>query len=164
MVPARSQSLRPIILAIAVTLAAIAAPVAAGAATPQPRPRPHWTVPRHAARIVTRHVDAVPGRPVKLAVFASIKRDCTSGALPTVRLSKPPHQGRIIVRRARLHINNHGACLSADVGALVAFYRAGVGASGKDSATLTISAPNGRVMQLNRYNITITAAAAGTSL
>lgn len=164
MMQTRSKSLRPIIpaIAVALALAAVAVRAPAGAATPQPKPRPHWTVPRHAARIITRHVNAVPGRPVKLAVFASIKRDCTSGALPTVRLSKPPHQGRVIVHRARLHISNHGACLSADVGALVAFYRAGVGASGKDSATLTISAPNGRVMQLNRYTITITNP--GTSL
>jgi len=112
---------------------------------------------------VERDIKGQAGRDVRILVLTNIKADCTSGPLPTVRLVTPPVNGKITVRRVKLNATNMKQCLSLEVPALVAFYRAPGDFEGADSAVLEIRPAEG-TPQLRRITINVTKSGAGQSI
>jgi hypothetical protein len=103
---------------------------------------------------IARDVKGKSGQDIRIAVFTSVRADCTSGPLPTIRLVRAPEHGKVTVKRGRLNATNIKQCLAMEVPALVAIYRSTAGFEGSDSAILEIKTSAG-VVQLQRYSITV---------
>src|SRR4029450_1750560 len=71
---------------------------------------------------VERAVKAQPDKHVRVGVYVNLLPDCSSGPLPTIRLSDPPTNGRVVVKRAKIGATNYKQCLALQVPGLVAFY------------------------------------------
>ena len=95
------------------------------------------------SRQVERTVAVESGKTARVGAYANVKKDCTSGPLPVIRLTGPPQEGRFVVKRARIRISKADTCLSAEVPGLVALYRSRPGFSGADKITIEIKIPDG---------------------
>jgi hypothetical protein len=107
-----------------------------------------------------RQIKGQAGRDIRIAVFASIRPDCTAGQLPTVRLSQAPVNGKVTVKQARMRTTNFKQCLAVEVPAFVAFYRSAPDFSGQDSVLIEVITAGGKT-QLQRFTITIEKPAGG---
>ena len=118
---------------------------------------PEQTPQSGAGATVEREVKARSGRETRLAVFTNVKPDCTSGALPTVRLVTAPTNGTITVKRGKLRATNIKQCLALEVPALAAIYRAPPEFEGSDTIVIEVRPAEGNgAPQLRRFTITVT--------
>jgi hypothetical protein len=117
-----------------------------------------WTFAQ--APTVERSVKAQADKDVRVGVYVNVQPDCTSGPLPTIRLSEPPANGRVVVKRANIGATNFKQCLSLQVPGLVAFYRSRPGFSGPDTLSLEIKFPNGRT-EVQRITVTVSSGGSG---
>jgi hypothetical protein len=101
-----------------------------------------------------KEVRAKSGKDSRIAVFANVRPDCTSGPLPTIRLVNAPEQGKIIVKKAKVSGTNIKQCLSFTVVALVVIYRAPADFQGADSAVIEIKSAGGKTLE-QRYTIRV---------
>ncbi len=106
------------------------------------------------ADAIERDIKISPGREVRFGICTSIRSDCSSGPLPSVRLAVSPQHGAITVRRAMLKATNLKQCLAVEVPALVALYRAAQNFDGVDRFELEIGFSDGR-KQLQRFKVTV---------
>ena len=104
--------------------------------------------------VVQREVRGKAGKISRIAVFANVQPDCTSGPLPTVRLLNEPEHGKIIVRRAKVNATNVKNCLSLTVPALVLFYQAPAHFQGRDYAVVQLRSADGKTQE-QRYTISV---------
>jgi hypothetical protein len=111
-------------------------------------------------KTVDRTAQGQTGKDVRVGVYVNVQDDCTSGPLPTIRLSIPPAHGRITVKKAKVSATNYKQCLALEVPGYVAFYRSQPDFSGNDVFALEVKFPSGR-METQRFTVTI--AAAGSS-
>jgi hypothetical protein len=105
---------------------------------------------------VEREVKAMPGKDVRVGVYAGIRADCTAGPLPTIRLVTPPSHGAVTVKRGTFRATNFKQCLATEVPAFVTFYRAAENFSGADEFVLEVTA--GARKQLEHFRVTISTA------
>src|SRR5262249_13247556 len=111
-------------------------------------------------KTVDRTAQGQAGKDVRVGVYVNVQDDCTSGPLPTIRLSTPPAHGRVIVKKAKVSATNFKQCLALEVTGYAAFYRSQPDFSGNDVFALDVRFPSGR-METQRFTVTI--AAAGSS-
>lgn len=102
-------------------------------------------------RSVVRNLNAEEGRDVKLGIFASMRRDCTAGTPPTIRLKVPPKHGKVVVKAVKLRATNLHQCLAVEVPAFVAIYRSVPNYFGYDLVVLEIK--SGTKVQTKTYII-----------
>jgi hypothetical protein len=95
-------------------------------------------------KTVERTVKAAPNKDVRIGVYINVKSDCSSGPLPTVRLTSPPSHGKVTVKNAKVRATNYKQCLALQVPGYVAFYRAAANFSGSDTLTLEVKFESGR--------------------
>jgi hypothetical protein len=107
-----------------------------------------------------RQINVQPGREARVGVYATIRPDCTSGPLPAIRLTVPPTQGVVRVRRGTLKLTNFKQCLAIQVPALVATYRAATDFNGADEFALEITLAGGR-KQLQHFRVNVTSNVGG---
>jgi hypothetical protein len=103
---------------------------------------------------VERSVKAQADKDVRVGVYANVQSDCTSGPLPTIRLSDPPANGRVTVKRVKIDATNYKQCLALQVPGLVAFYRSRPHFSGTDTMSLEVRMPGGNT-QIQRITVTV---------
>jgi hypothetical protein len=115
------------------------------------------------AQTVERSVKAQPDKDVRVGIYVNVQPDCTSGPLPTIRLSDPPSNGRVVVKRANVGATNYKQCLSLQVPGLVAFYRSKPGFSGTDTLSLEVKLPDGKT-QIQRITVTVSGGGSGQSI
>jgi hypothetical protein len=115
------------------------------------------------AQTVERAVKAQPDKDVRVGVYVNVQPDCTSGPLPTIRLSDPPTNGRVVVKRAKIGVTNYKQCLSLQVTGLVAFYRSKPGFSGTDTLSLEVKLTSGKT-QIERITVTVSGEGSGQSI
>jgi hypothetical protein len=109
-------------------------------------------------RLVERSVKAAPNKDTQIGVYLNVLPDCTSGALPTIRLVGPPAGGKVVVKTARVKATNYKACLALEVPAYVAFYKSSPEFLGDDVLTIEVKFPGGRT---EIQKITVKVAGAG---
>ena len=102
-------------------------------------------------------VETTSDKPVQLTYHASAHKNCTPGALPTVRVIEPPKSGVLTVRRAVLTTNKVVECPGLKTPAQVVFYQARAGYVGTDHVSYGVTSENGDVAA---YDVTITVKAA----
>jgi hypothetical protein len=84
-------------------------------------------------------------KPVRLNVHASAHKNCTPGALPTVRVIEPPKSGTLTVREAALTTNRFTGCPPIKTPARVVFYQPRAGYVGPDHVVYEVTSENGEV-------------------
>jgi hypothetical protein len=115
------------------------------------------------APTVERAFKAQADKDVRVGVYINVQPDCSSGPLPTIRLSDPPANGRVVVKRAKIGATNYKQCLSLQVPGLVAFYRSRPGFSGPDTLSLEVKFPNGRT-EIQRITVTVSSGGSGQQI
>jgi hypothetical protein len=104
-------------------------------------------------RTVERTAKAQSGKDVRVGAYINIQPDCTSGALPTIRLVNPPVHGKVAIKKAKANATNYKQCLAVEVPAYVAIYRSAPDFTGTDSFTVEVKYQEGRT---EIQNITVT--------
>lgn len=104
--------------------------------------------------LAERQVKAAPGRDTRVAVYADVRPDCTSGPLPGIRLVTPPAHGAVSVKRGTLKATNFKHCLATEVPVFVALYRAAEHYNGADEFELEIAFAGGR-KQREHFRVTV---------
>jgi hypothetical protein len=94
------------------------------------------------------------GTDIRVGVYVNIRPDCTSGPLPSIKLTSPPENGKVTVKRARVTATNVKQCLAVEVPAFVAFYRSRADFVGVDILTLEVTFPGGKT-EVQRFSITV---------
>jgi hypothetical protein len=100
--------------------------------------------PQSQPQLVERSVKAAPNKDTQIGVYINVLPDCTSGALPTIRLASPPSAGKVIVKSAKVKATNYKACLALEVPAYVALYKSPPEFLGDDVLTIEIKYAGGR--------------------
>src|SRR5262245_24854304 len=93
---------------------------------------------------VDRTAKGEPGKDIRVGVYINVQQDCTSGPLPTIRLTVAPQNGTITVKNGKVAARNLKQCLALEVPAYVAVYRSRPGFVGTDIFSLEIRSPAGR--------------------
>jgi len=96
------------------------------------------------AQTVERAARGPADKDIRIGVYLSVRPDCTSGPLPTIRLSAPPANGKVTVKSGKIKATNYKQCLALEVPAFIAFYRSAPGFVGADVLSLEVKFPNGR--------------------
>jgi hypothetical protein len=101
-----------------------------------------------------RTARAQSGKAARIGVYVNVRPDCTSGPLPTIRLTAPPANGTVTVRKGKITATNYKQCLALQVPAFVAIYRSRNEFSGVDTLELEVKYPSGRV-EIQKFQITV---------
>jgi hypothetical protein len=105
---------------------------------------------------IFRSVEAQPGRPLRLGVYAVVKRDCSTGPLPEIKVTTAPKKGALAVRSAKLRTNRLIRCPQLETPVQVVLYQANPGSTGPDEVSYNVNNQDGRI-QSHTFKITITA-------
>jgi hypothetical protein len=108
---------------------------------------------------VERTAQGESGKDIQVGIYVNIQSNCTSGPLPTIRLTQPPEHGKVTVKKAKINITNYKQCLALDGAGYVALYRSDKNFSGTDTAVLEVSYPGGK-QEVQHIVITIRSAGA----
>jgi hypothetical protein len=103
---------------------------------------------------VSRHYSGKPQTNINVGIFSSIRKNCTAGTLPSVRLVTPPAHGKVTVKRGTLRAQNLRQCLATELPALVAVYRSDANFVGQDAFTIELTSPDGK-SQLQRITVNV---------
>lgn len=105
-------------------------------------------------RTVEFSAKGAPARDIRVGVYLNVQPDCTSGALPTLRLVSPPMNGAVNIKRGKVSATNYKQCLALEVPGFIAFYRSKADFSGVDVLTIEVKYPSGRT-ELQRISVTV---------
>ena len=103
---------------------------------------------------VDRAVSGQPDTDIRVGVYANVRRDCTSGPLPSIQLSSPPQHGKVTVKKAKLTLTNYKQCLALETPAFAVFYHSRADFLGVDVLAVEVKYPEGRT-ELQRISITV---------
>ena len=112
---------------------------------------------------IERQVKGTSNANINAGIFASIRRDCTAGPLPVVRLLSPPAHGKVTVKQGRLRATNMKQCLGMELPAFVAIYRSVPDFIGQDNFTLELIGVGGKA-QIQQITVTLMRAGSGQGI
>jgi hypothetical protein len=112
---------------------------------------------------VQREVKGKPDTNINAGIFATIRKDCTAGPLPAVRLVTPPAHGKVTVKQGKLRATNVKNCLGMELPAFVAIYRSARDFIGQDRFTLEVVGSNGKT-QIQQVTVTVMQAGHGQGI
>lgn len=105
------------------------------------------------AETVNRAANGAPGKDIQVGLYVNVRPDCSSGPLPTIRLSVPPEHGNVTIKKAKFNATNYKQCLATEGSAYVAFYKSRPDFSGVDVMTLEVTYANRTEIQ--RITVTV---------
>lgn len=103
---------------------------------------------------IQREYKGKPDTDINAGIFATIRKDCTAGPLPVVRLLTPPAHGKVTVKQGKLRATNVKNCLGMELPAFVAIYRSARDFIGQDRFTLEVTGSNGK-KQIQQVTVTV---------
>ena len=112
---------------------------------------------------VQREVKGKPDTNINAGIFATVRKDCTAGPLPSVRLINPPAHGKVTLKQAKLRATNVKNCLGMELPAFVAIYRSERDFIGQDRFTIEIVGNNGKA-QIQQVTVTVMQAGHGQGI
>jgi len=103
---------------------------------------------------VERTMRGPTDKDIRVGVYINVLPDCSSGPLPTIRLSAPPSSGKVTVKRANVRATNYKQCLALEVPGFIAFYHSVPQFRGVDTLTIEVKYPGGRT-ESQRITVTV---------
>jgi hypothetical protein len=102
-------------------------------------------------------VETTSGIPIRLSYHASAHKNCTPAPPPIIRVTQPPKNGALVVRKGTLATDKVPGCDRIRVPVQVIFYNPREGYVGPDHVVYEVTGSNG---QTTTYDVTITVKAA----
>lgn len=102
-----------------------------------------------------RSAEAVTGRPLRIGIYGNVKKDCSAGPLPEVRVTTPPKHGTLAVRAGKVKTNRVANCPNLETPIQGVFYQANAGYAGVDEIGYEVKSAEGKV-QSHTVRITVT--------
>ena len=90
-------------------------------------------------------VSVAPGKAVQIAVLNPLKRDCSPGAAPALRVPGLPQHGRVIATTASIATGKKNRCPDQKVSGQVVVYQANANYSGPDEVRIEVETAEGEV-------------------
>jgi hypothetical protein len=91
-------------------------------------------------------VDAQSGKPVRLGAYTGLKRDCSPGPLPEIKVTQNPKNGVFVVRTGKLKARQGGRCpAGTEAEVQLVFYQSRTNFVGDDSVSYEVRASSGEV-------------------
>lgn len=143
------MTLKPVVVACFLTVAVSGLPAVAE----EPLPAP----------IVERTARGPTAKSFQVGVYLNVQPDCTSGALPTMRLITAPENGIVSIKRGKISATNYKQCLALEVPGFIAFYQSKPDFAGSDVVTIEVRYPQGRT-EVQRIRIMIGDGAPGQKI
>ena len=113
--------------------------------------------------VIERQVKGKPDTNINAGIFTTLRRDCTAGPLPVVRLVTPPAHGKVTVKQGKLRATNLKQCLGTELPAFIAIYRSAQDFIGQDLFTLEVIGAGGK-SQIQRITVTVMKSDAGQGI
>lgn len=104
---------------------------------------------------VYRTADAAPGKTLRLGLYGSVKKDCSVGPLPEVKVLTPPKHGSLAVRSGRVKASRVRNCSNLEAPVQGVFYQPARGYTGPDEIRYEVKSAEGGV-QAHTVKINVT--------
>ncbi|MFC4172906.1 4-aminobutyrate aminotransferase [Microvirga sp. GCM10011540] len=104
---------------------------------------------------VYRAADAVPGKTLRLGLYGSVKRDCSVGPAPEVRVLTPPKHGSLAVRSGKVKASRVRNCPNLEAPVQGVFYQPARGYTGPDEVRYEVKSAEGTI-QAHTVRINVT--------
>ncbi|WP_232627817.1 4-aminobutyrate aminotransferase [Methylobacterium sp. Leaf118] len=137
-------ALRPV-PALAVIAALCAAPGLVGSALAQ--------------TTVTRSESVPTGKSTRLVIVPNLKKDCSNGPMPEIKVTTAPKFGSLITKSGKLKTPAKFRCPNKDADVQAIFYQSNGGYTGPDAVTVEIKNSDGDIEKRD-IRITVDAAKA----
>lgn len=108
-----------------------------------------------AAAQSTRTATIAPGKPARLAVVTSLKKDCSVGDTGSIRVTAAPKNGSIVIRGGKLKTPASFRCPNVDTPVQALFYEPRKNFTGTDEIAYETRSPDGET-QTFRVRIDVT--------
>ena len=112
-------------------------------------------VTAHAQESIYRSAQVASGQTVRLAVFGSMKPDCTAGPAPEVKVVSPPKTGIVRVSAGKMKTNLKGRCPELQIPVHGVFYQAKPNFVGQDEISFEVTNDAGKKVS-QTIKITVT--------
>lgn len=113
--------------------------------------------PAFAQTTVTRSKTVASGQTVRLEIAPNLKKDCSVGPMPEIKVSGAPKNGSVITKVGKLKTPASYRCPNKEAGVQAIFYQANSGYTGQDEVTFEVKSSDGQV-QTQTIKITVGAA------
>lgn len=114
-------------------------------------------VPASAQTTVTRSETAATGKAVRLVVVPNLRKDCSAGPLPEIKVTTAPRNGSLITKAGKTKTPASYRCPNQEAAVQAVFYQSNAGFTGPDEVTVEIKNADGAV-QTQNFRITVDAA------
>lgn len=101
----------------------------------------------------TRSQTAQAGKATRLVIAPNLKKDCSSGPMPEIRIVTAPKNGTVITRAGKLKTPAGYRCPNKETDAQGVFYRSNPGFAGSDEVLIEVKTSEGTI---ERQDIRIT--------
>lgn len=119
------------------------------------------TAPALAQTTVTRSETVASGKTVRLAIVPNLKKDCSAGPMPEIRVSGAPKNGSLVTKVGKIKTPASYRCPNKDAAVQAVFYESKANFTGDDEVVVDIKNSDGQV-QTQTIKITVGSAAAKT--
>lgn len=106
---------------------------------------------------VTRSETVPAGKSARLVIVPNLKKDCSTGPMPEIRVTTPPKFGSLITKGGKLKTPAKYRCPNKDAEAQGIFYQANAGYTGPDNVVVEVKNADG---EIEKRDIRITVEAA----
>ena len=111
-----------------------------------------------------RTVKVTPGQQMPLGQVGLIKRDCSVGPLPDIRIVTPPKQGTLAIRERKIKAGEIKRCPKLETTVRGVLFQANAGTSGTDEVVYEVKRADGSIQSMTvRIEIGARPAADGAS-
>ena len=95
-----------------------------------------------------RSADAQAGKPVRLGIHGNVSKECSTGALPEIKVVTPPKHGALSLKSGKTKAGELARCPKLEVPAKAVFYQSDPKFSGSDEVAYAVTGTNGHVQTL----------------
>lgn len=94
---------------------------------------------------VTRSETVPTGKQARLVIVPNLKKDCSLGAMPEIKVTTPPSSGSLITKAGKLKTPAKYRCPNKDAEVQALFYQSKDGYTGSDTVVVEIKNSDGEV-------------------
>ncbi|GEP11533.1 4-aminobutyrate aminotransferase [Methylobacterium gnaphalii] len=115
--------------------------------------------PVHAQTVTTRSETVAPGKVKRLVISPNLKKDCSTGPLPEIKIVTAPKNGQLQTKSGKLKTPSSYRCPSKEAQAVAVFYKSKNDFTGTDQVLVDLKTADG-VVERQDIRITVEAAKA----